>query len=219
MIKQIMYHGTEKERGLKMLNQKAMGISRGDKHWLGDGSYFFEEDFFAYNWICDIYCYRFDTIIVDEEELEKFYGIVEGRLNVSPERIFNLDTFKHKLEFDKVGLECRQLKVYSERFNKTVISDGVIINIMFNELRYCEEFDVVVCTFRQKKHKYKGTSSRINFIPQKQICVKNTNCISLIGLFNYKSKTKEYQILLEEYNKDMGANDTHKYSRNKSRRY
>ena len=72
--------------------------------------------------------------------------------------------------------KCKSFQKYLDRFNKFEIPDGVVLNIMFNELEYEKDFDVVVCTFRQKGKKYLGTHMRINYIPQKQICIKKDNC-------------------------------------------
>lgn len=54
MYEEILFHGTEIERGEIMLKWNHMFLSSGDKHWLGDGSYFYEDDFYAYKWIKDM---------------------------------------------------------------------------------------------------------------------------------------------------------------------
>ena len=50
-----VYHGTNIDRGRKMLENSLMEESIGDRHWLGDGSYFYEEDFYAFKWVRDMF--------------------------------------------------------------------------------------------------------------------------------------------------------------------
>lgn len=55
MYEEILFHGTDLSRGQKMIKWKNMFNSEGDRHWLGDGTYFYEDDFYAYKWIRDMY--------------------------------------------------------------------------------------------------------------------------------------------------------------------
>lgn len=77
-----MYHGTERTRGQRMINCKCMEITRGEKHWLGDGSYFYEEDCYAYRWIYNMYTKEYPDRIVDHEDLLKKYMIKKRMLAI-----------------------------------------------------------------------------------------------------------------------------------------
>ena len=49
-----MYHGTEKERGKKIVAEQKMIPSISDdrrQHWLGDGIYLYREMLYAFRWI------------------------------------------------------------------------------------------------------------------------------------------------------------------------
>ena len=48
MFNEHLYHGTGRERGDRMLSNQMMEVSVGEHHWLGDGSYFFDEQLYAY---------------------------------------------------------------------------------------------------------------------------------------------------------------------------
>lgn len=53
-----MYHGTEKERGEKILADQKMPVSISTdrkQHWLGDGIYLYRELIYAFRWILLMY--------------------------------------------------------------------------------------------------------------------------------------------------------------------
>ena len=66
------YHGTTKACAYSILNSKKMNPSTGDRHWLGDGIYFYEEEFYAYNWL--IYYYK--------KKLGKNYMMKKGLMKI-----------------------------------------------------------------------------------------------------------------------------------------
>lgn len=53
------------------------------------------------------------------------------------------------------------------------MADGVVLNIMFNKMWYSDEYDLAIATFKVNENKYSKESMRLNYMPQKQICVKN----------------------------------------------
>lgn len=203
MFNQTLYHGTEKDRGYRMLSNNKMEVSRGDRHWLGDGAYFFEESFFSYKWIIDMYYAHSKRDPKNNDELLERYLIIQATIAIRFDRIFNMDTFGHKAEFDKVYRRCRQLQQYSKRLQGFDIAEGVILNIMFTELQYDKSFDIVMCTFKQKESKYKKTNIRKSYIPQKQVCIKNDLCIIGINIFDYMNDLEGYMELMQEYNRKL----------------
>ena len=68
-----MYHGTEKERGEKILSERKIPVSVSDdikQHWLGDGVYLYRDKFYAFRWISLMYKERHEK---EKEEEELFY--------------------------------------------------------------------------------------------------------------------------------------------------
>ncbi|MHC1685037.1 MAG: hypothetical protein AB6733_19215 [Clostridiaceae bacterium] len=220
MYNEYLYHGTEINRGNRMLKSKAMEESTGDRHWLGDGSYFYEDDFYAFKWIRDMFKRKFKHNYKTINELVENYSIIIAEMNVPKERIFNLDNPRHKILFDRVYANCENKKDYSQRFKDTEIVDGVVLNIMFKEMDYREEYDVVIATFKMREDKYKSKPIRLDFMPEKQICVKNLSSIKPSNLFEYKDKVLEYEnlIISLNFNSEKSSNVVYNKS-NRNRRF
>lgn len=151
MIQENLYHGTEINRGKSMILKHKMYSSIGDKHWLGDGSYFYEEDFYAYKWIRDMYKDVHKKYPENIKDLFNEYQILIGKVSVSSSRIFNLDLAKYKIEFDRVYENCIHKKKYSKKFSRVEMPEGVVLNIMFKYMGYNKEFDVVSATFKLRE--------------------------------------------------------------------
>lgn len=168
-----MYHGTERKRGQRMINCKRMEITRGENHWLGDGSYFYKEDVYAYRWIYNMYAYKYPNVTVDHETLTQKYMIIKADLNVNQERIFSFMNAEHKQLFNSVVEECKK------RLKDIQIVDGAILNFMFDKMNYNEKFDAVIAVFMHEDSKMNSLNarSRLSFIPEIQICVKNINVV------------------------------------------
>ena len=64
------YHGTNRKRGQKFIKNQSMEFSKGEKHWLGDGIYLFEDDFWAYWWIRELYKEKYNEIVNSIEEFD-----------------------------------------------------------------------------------------------------------------------------------------------------
>lgn len=195
MLAEYIYHGTYRARGEKILKERRMEASIGDSHWLGDGSYFFVEDFFAYKWIIDMYRSHYKKDCEDDSLLEN-YLIISARLKENV-RVFDLINAKHKIEFDTVFAELAKKKELIPRFQNVEIADGVVINYMFNELGYESEFDLVRAVFIINQRHYKHVNSRLGFIPQEQICIKNLEVVQDAIEYNYTGKTSEYKDLIK----------------------
>ncbi|MFA5575939.1 MAG: hypothetical protein WCZ27_02625 [Tissierellaceae bacterium] len=208
MYVEVLYHGTEIARGKEMLKQQKMVSSRGDKHWLGDGSYFYEDDFYAYKWIKDMYKGRFKKDPNTPNSLFDKYGILEGEVRTPKNRIFDLDRPRNKIEFDKIYENCKIKQQYLQRFSDTELADGVVLNIMFNDMWYLDEYDIVIATFKRRSKKYVGNSIRLNHISEKQICVKNPQVVTPLSFCDCSHKVDEFQNLINSlYNAENPKND------------
>ena len=206
MYEEILFHGTEIERGEIMLKWNHMFLSSGDKHWLGDGSYFYEDDFYAYKWIKDMYVEKFKTEPNPPNSIFYKYKIIKGRIKTSKDRIFNLDKPRNKIEFDRVYENCKKKQKYSKRFSDVELPDGVILNIMFNDMWYSEEYDLVIATFKRRGNKYINDPMRLNFISEKQICVKNLKKVTPIGFYECNDKIKEFQDCIDNLDRVSDIN-------------
>lgn len=197
MYNKTLYHGTEFNRGKGILKSQKMLISRGDKHWLGDGCYFYEDDFYAYKWIKDLYKSKYKEEPIPEHRIFSKYMILKSILLVDIERIFDLDNPRLKIEFDRIYEYCVDLKKYSEKFKKVPMAEGVVLNIMFNDMGYSENFDLVIATFKRRSSKYKGIPMRIKYMSEKQICIKNKDKVTSIELYECEDKISEFEFLIE----------------------
>ncbi|MCI8314797.1 MAG: hypothetical protein HFH74_07135 [Lachnospiraceae bacterium] len=179
----IVYHGTEKERGKKILAEQRMIPSISDdrrQHWLGDGIYLYREMFYAFRWIELMYKKHFSDMEMREDLLEK-YSILYVAVAYNPERIFNLDNPEHYMVFRKTEQAYREKSIYSPKIQKCEYSDGVIINILFKNLKYGENYDAVEAVFPTVELDEKLTEkSRLKSINEYQLCIKNDEIIGKI---------------------------------------
>lgn len=200
----IGYHGTEIKRGNRFIDNKAMEKSAGDKHWLGDGSYFYEELFYAYKWIKDMFYKREQRNHKDLEDLIRKYIILICNINVEKSRVFDLDKYEFKYIFDYFFEKLEKEVKYSERFNKYEIADGVVINIMFNEYKYIDKYDMVIASFPRRNNKYKNNSlTRLKHVLEKQICVKNVDIVKEIDNKNFNDEYTNIKMLSEALNREI----------------
>ncbi len=215
-----VFHGTEKQRGLRFIKNQIMDKSIGDKHWLGDGAYFYEKVTFAYKWIQDMFKYRQYRKHTGFDDLIDKYIILFCNIEVDNNRIFNLDdNIDHKCIFEYFGSKLEESKKYSERFSRYKIGDGVVLNIMFSEYKYINNYDAVIASFVTKQYRYKDSNTRLNYVLEKQICVKNLNIVydikehdfkdeyehidSLVKILNESKKVDMYSIKRKNYSKNI----------------
>lgn len=195
--KSFLYHGTNLRRGQKFIKSQKMEPSIGNHHWIGDGSYFYEELFYSYKWIRDMYKAKNGINHRSYKELTSEYMVLECCLIFDKCRIFDLNTVEHKIEFDYFKDTLLE-KIEDKSIDKEKIYDGVVINIMFNEMDYKENYDAVIATFDRRRKENK--KSRLNAVLEKQICVKNLDIIKKI--YSKKFET-EYSVLEELVQKMM----------------
>ncbi|EHR0219372.1 hypothetical protein [Clostridium perfringens] len=211
-VEHIVYHGTERTRGEKFIDRQAMEPSIGNRHWLGDGSYFYKDLFYSYKWINDMYISRNKKRHKDYEELISQYKILCCIININKDRIFDLDeNLEHKLLFDEFKAKVNEHSKYKSALGNENIWDGIVLNIMFNEYGYTKKYDLIVASFVRRE--IKNNKSRLNHVLEKQICVKNLEVISKIR----NKEFKEEYTKLEELMDMMKRREPEKYSKKRNR--
>ena len=183
------YHGTSKEKSESILKNGFEISESKDKNyeWLGDGVYFWEDDYYAVQWnIIDIEKNNKDKNI----ETLKDYEIIKSKLRVNESKLFELSSpegsiiyneFKEKLRnrFIENGYEnyIEKLSKQSDKFWTNLLEDN----------GFFKEFDVITAIYKNEKsiEKYKDD---IVLNTQKQICVKNRNCIITRELYEDKER-------------------------------
>lgn len=189
MNEYIAYHGTPKNNIKDILVNKFMA-SKGDRHWLGDGIYFYPEKVYAYKWNLNNSKNKI-TKLFDPVRF-KNQGILEVKLQCSKDRTFDLDTLSHKAILKRT---IEQIKEFSEE-----CIEGVALNVLFNELGYDEKYDIIVATFTLRRDKMKFPCPRLDFYPEKQICIKNEKCIKEIKEITITIDEKEeFDELIKEF--------------------
>lgn len=195
MYNEYLYHGTNRERGTRIIANNKMEFSTGDKHWLGDGCYLFEEEFFSYKWILDMFYERYFRLNV-EKCLNEYYEIIKVHVIVEKDRVLDLAKSRYKILFDTTFKEMKNMQEFSERFSNEEIAEGVVINYMFKILGFDKDYDVVRALFTLNRSKYNEISTRIGYMPQAQVSVKNLSVIESIEEYDYTSNIQEYEYLI-----------------------
>ena len=193
------FHGTNISGGTAILSEQKMNPSRGDNHWLGDGCYFFDNDFYAFRWVVIDYTGNFTNNKQEKiDDIFDYYMILKAYIKLSSDRIYSLsDPIMHINYLNLLEL-LKQKQEYSERFKNTEIVDGVVINILFEDMGYKNNYDAITGVFPIKtKQKNK---SRFNSFSEFQICIKNADIISRIEMFNDKTVPKKYKEIIKKYN-------------------
>lgn len=200
---EIGYHGTAQVNSERII-RNGFRPSKGDRHWLGDGIYFFTEKFYAYKW-------RYDKYRADIKKHSGAYSfdccIIKALINTADERVFDLTKFEHMNELRSWQAEIEKLMPRSKWGNRAV-PEGVVLNYMFNKsgvTDYYELFDVVKAMFQWPSMKYSNESKLPSVIPQMQLCVKNSHTpsgqltIQDIAEYNYQHEIDKFETLLTTF--------------------
>ncbi|PDY15651.1 hypothetical protein [Bacillus cereus] len=193
MYKETLYHGSNRARGEKMIKEQVMELSRGENHWLGDGSYLFVEDFYSYKWILDMFKRRY-TWTEDYNNIIKKYLILIADVCTDKQRVFDLTKAEHKMMFDKVHREMRMKAQIADKD----MAEGVVLNYMFNVLEFGEDYDAVKALFALNDRRYTGFNTRLGHMPQEQVCIKNLNIVKDVREYNFKERVGKYEILISD---------------------
>jgi len=178
---EVFYHGSNRVRGERMISNQQMEISRGEKHWLGDGTYFFEEILHTFKWIVDMFKDKYNHLLFNYDNLKQHYLIIEAKVIWDKTRVFDLTKVEHKLIYDRLREKLEEQKILTDKYKDMEFVEGVVINYMFNEFEeYPRDFDVIKAMFIRNTSNYRGLKSRLGYIPQIQICVRNISIIKSI---------------------------------------
>lgn len=209
------YHGTEKDRGNRILKRQKMEYSRSTlqkDHWLGDGIYLYREKLYVFRWIALMYEERHNYQDIETELYHK-YSILGVEIDCSNERIFRLENPEHLMIFEQVKKECKKKCNHIKGNNNNRVVDGVIFNIMFKELGYSSEFDLIECNFNiSELDSDMQQNSRIRTIKECQLCIKNPNIIKKIIDVSEEFPLKEYLVKYKNFNR-LKKSDSSKYGR------
>ena len=198
------YHGTTEVVAKSMISSQECIFSFSkaptDKDyynlWLGDGFYLFEYDFYAFKWMAGkLKNYdepRAIEIFKDE------YCILKVSMEPHEDRVFDLNNLKHRTAFDRILTGLMNLNPPNRGLKKEYFTDGLVINILFNELDYSDNYDIVVSMFPINKGNYdKFNQLRSGPLLQKQYCVKNKNIIREISQFDFYESIDDYMNIWE----------------------
>ncbi|AAB98351.1 hypothetical protein MJ_0359 [Methanocaldococcus jannaschii DSM 2661] len=209
-VRMTLYHGTDRKSAEKIMESKEILPSQGDNHWLGDGIYFYEEEFHAFKWIW----YKEKN----RNRLLKNFAIIKAEVICEESRIFDLTKIEHKLLFDMMYKLINTTKLRLDKLRGDMCAEGVVINYMFKnkELGYNKRFDIVRALFpipvkkyqkienREKNKKYKERTHRLTFMPEIQVCVKNPSVIKKLEWYDLEKTIDKFLIYTEIYKEDLG---------------
>ena len=197
------YHGTTKDSADIIVKTQFMRPSVGDDHWLGDGSYFYVNDEYAFRWILMKYTNNFrNKFANDYSKIYEKYSILSAEINIQPERLFSMEDINLRLLFIEVKMalseNAEKSERYSERVKNKAIIDGVVFNYLFKYQGYGEKYDAVQAIFPIS---YICDDSRMEYLPEPQICVKNVEVISDYRVHSTEEVPKEYVDFVTKYNR------------------
>lgn len=208
------YYGTARERGVKAIKLKKLPISQGDDHWLGDGVYFYDNIKYAYRWIW-MMCEDKIKKNPSKDVLLDNYMVIVANINIVEGRLWDLvHNPEHFLLFNELRTEILKKNNQGSEMKKRVTSkkivDGVVLNILFNEYGFGEEFDAVLYSFRTKSSSA-SLKTRID-IHEIQLCVKNPEIITgLCECTNYNHHDNiQFIYAYNNYKKGARKNDKNK---------
>lgn len=192
------YHGTTKGNADDIVKTQLMIPSVGDEQWLGDGCYFYVDAEYAFRWILIKYTNNFrNEFSADYSNIYGEYTIVSAEINIDDERLFSMENIQNRLLFIKVKTEISQKMAQSDKYrgsmkNNSVV-DGVVFNYLFKYEGYDKKYDAVKAVFPIS---YIYDDSRMDFLPEPQICVKNSKILSDLRFFRRSLSRKSMRHLL-----------------------
>lgn len=192
-----MYHGTETERGRRILSRQKMEYSRGENEWLGDGIYLYRDKILAYRWIKIQYKSNFHVYSFDK--LFEHYMILGVTIDYDAERVFSLLKPEHQVEYYKIKEECKKKAGLSKKMAGYDFTDGVVLNFMFKKMGYDKKYDMVEAVFPIDSDA--DEKSRLGTMSEYQLCVKNPEKIVSIYDCTGEFKTEDYESKLRTINK------------------
>ena len=201
----IGYHSTKKENKESILKEGFKSSMSCDDimndnglEWLGDGVYFWEDEYYAVNW-SDIKIKKNKKKGINEDIND--YIIFKSTINTYESKIMDFSKYEGKkiYEMFKSNLISKYNKIGKndiiDRLNKR--SSKFWVNLL-EDNGFFDEFDVVIAIFKSTKKETKRLDDMV-FNMQKQICVKNKNCIKKTELYEDNERIDSlYKIILEK---------------------
>lgn len=159
------YHGTRLTCGQSILSKKCFHLSIGDRHWLGDGVYFFENLEEAKLWGRHVLQDAKDAVVV------------RAKIASEDGRVLDL-TSLGDLEYYVDFLQSVRKKIQNKvKPGVKMHIDGYAINMLCGA-GAAELFDVVRAPFPSHSKKLQAGLEYSAIVPiQIQLCVRNTACI------------------------------------------
>lgn len=178
------YHATTIKRS-EIILKDGFKISKSNAdtwEWLGDGVYFWEDDYYAVQW---------NVIDIEKNKTNlNEYAILKSIIKVNKAKLFEMSSPEGSIIYN----ELRDLlinKLVKEGFETYVDkllkkSDKFWVNLL-EDNGFFDEFDVVTAVYKNEKNieKYKDD---IILNVQKQICVKNDKCIKKTMIYEDKER-------------------------------
>lgn len=193
------YHGTDNGSAEIIVKTQQMCPSIGEHQWLGDGCYFYCDKEYAFRWILIKYTENFkNKFTEDYSRIFDKYAIICAEININSNRLFSMDNIQHSMLFNKAKEELITNTVKkSIKYKKHKVIDGIVFNFLFNKMNYKESYDAVKAVFPIS---HICNDSRLEFLPEPQICVKNLSIISNIQKYSEKVVPEEYITFIIDYN-------------------
>ena len=194
------YHGTKIENveqilknGFKMSKSKENNLE-----WLGDGIYFWEEDYYAVQWnIIDIERHNKEKNINSLKE----YAIMKSIIKANKTKIFDISSPEGSIIYQKLKEKLINRLIregyenYVDRLSKK--SSKYWIDLLQRN-NFFNEFDIVTAVYKDEKN-VENFKDDIILNVQKQICVKNRNCIKETEIYDNKERVLSlFSIILKK---------------------
>lgn len=190
----IAYHGTNKDRGNKMLSEGDMTVFLEDEeiksrkdYWLGHGVYFFEnDDYLAYKWCEDMYKHKYKNSNVTIEKVLEKYFIIESIIEVEKDEILDLaSNTEHQLFYKRLvelfESKCKLSKKYRDK--ELHKNDCLVINYLNGKIPDAA-FGVIRGCFISRDNDYKNLHTVFNRRYHIQLCVKNKKYIKKFSKYD-----------------------------------
>lgn len=202
----IGYHGTLRENKNSIEDNgfdKSISTDK-NQQWLGEGVYFFEDEYYAVDWnVLDIKrnikkgidLKVFDYIIFKASIICNANKMLDMS---SPEGVELYKYFKCKLKqkYIKEGkqIEIEKLDKRSTKFWMNALSDN----------GFFDEFDVLLASYIRSKQKIGKNDDDFIKNHQRQICVKELKCIYNLREYNDIDRIKDlYRIIIRNRKMEM----------------
>lgn len=200
------FHGTLKENKNSIENngfEKSISTNQ-QQHWLGEGVYFFEDEYYAVEWnVLDIKKKRKEGINLKVSDYILLKAFIICNINKlldmsSPEGVILYKYFKDKLKkkYIKEGkqTEIDKLNKRSTKFWMNALADN----------GFFDEFDVLLASYVRSKQRLGKNDDDFIKNHQRQICVRKLKCIHNIKEYNDIDRIKDlYRIIIKNRKIEM----------------